>query len=153
MRVHVHGGCMSNKIRAGIVSIAVSLLGGAAASGQSLPNLFPFPNASGLLETYNAGNQPIDLTGPFFQSLGTNGRSCSSCHRPAEAWTISAAEVALRFQLTQGQDPIFRTVDGSNCDHNIDTSTVSGRRQAYSLLIRSEEHTSELQSRENLVCR
>ena len=25
--------------------------------------LFPFPNAAGILETYNSGNRPIDLTG------------------------------------------------------------------------------------------
>jgi hypothetical protein len=41
----------------------------------------------------------------------------------------------LRFLLTQGTDPIFRTNDGSNCDHNIDTSTVQARRAAYSLLL------------------
>jgi cytochrome c peroxidase len=104
-------------------------------SGQSLPNLFPIPNRSGLLETYNVNHRPISLTGAFFQSLGTNGRSCSSCHRPAEGWGISAEEVQLRFLLTQGLDPIFRTNDGSNCDENIDTSTVQGRRKAYSLLL------------------
>ena len=103
---------------------------------QSLPNLFPLPNQSGFVETYNINNTSIDLTGPFFQSLGTNGRSCSSCHRPAEAWSVSADEIQLRFLLTQGLDPIFRTNDGSNCDHNIDTSTVEGRRAAYSLLLR-----------------
>jgi len=127
-------------------------LSGLAASGQSLPNLYPFPNASGVLETYNAGNGPIDLTGPFFQSLGTNGRSCGSCHKPAQGWGISAAEVKTRFYLTQGLDPIFRTNDGSNCDHNIDTSTLGGRQKAYSLLtnkglIRSalqEQATAEL---------
>lgn len=114
----------------------VVLLGGiCTAWGQALPNLFPLPNASGMLETYNAGGGPIDLTGPFFQSLGTNGRSCSSCHRPAEGWSVSAAEVALRFLVTQGQDPIFRTNDGSVCDHNIDTSTFFGRLEAYRLLI------------------
>jgi hypothetical protein len=102
---------------------------------QSLPNLFPLPNPSGLVETYNVDNSSIDLTGPFFQSLGTNGRSCSSCHRPAEAWSVSAAEVQMRFLLTQGLDPIFRTNDGSNCDHNIDTATLAGRRSAYSLLL------------------
>jgi hypothetical protein len=32
-------------------------------------------------------------------------------------------------------DPIFRTNDGSNCDHDIDTSDVQGRRKAYSLLM------------------
>jgi len=78
----------------------------------------------------------MDLSGPFFQSLGTNGRSCASCHRPAQGWSISADEVRLRFELTRGLDPIFRTNDGSNCDHDIDTSTLEGRRQAYSLLIK-----------------
>lgn len=102
---------------------------------RSLPNLFPLLDPSGFVETYNINNASIDLTGPFFQSLGTNGRSCSSCHRPAEAWSISASVVRLRFLLTQGLDPIFRANDGSNCDHNIDTSTLAGRRAAYSLLL------------------
>jgi cytochrome c peroxidase len=106
-----------------------------AEKGQYLPNLFPFPNATGLLETYNVTGGPINLSGPFFQSLGTNGRSCSSCHRPAQGWSISSNEVRLRFELTQGQDPIFRTVDGSNCGDTVDTTTISGRREAYSLLL------------------
>lgn len=104
------------------------------ASAQQLPNLFPFLDSSGLVATYNMNQGPIDLSGPFFQSLGTNGRSCGSCHRPAQAWTISADEVKLRFLLTRGMDPIFRTNDGSVCDHNIDTSTLEGRQQAYRLL-------------------
>jgi len=104
-------------------------------SAQSLPDLFPFPNGSGVLATHNASGRPIDLTGPFFQSLGTNGRSCGSCHRPAQGWSISPPELKLRFDLTFGTDPIFRPVDGSNCDHDIDTSTVGARRKAYSLLL------------------
>ena len=120
------------------IQVRVALLygiAGLAVNGQSLPNLFPFPNADGILETYNAGDRPIDLTGPFFQSLGSNGRSCASCHRPAQGWTISASEVRQRFELTQGLDPIFRTNDGSNCDRNIDTSSIEPRRRSYSLLI------------------
>ena len=105
------------------------------ATGQSLPNLYPFPNSSGLLATYNALGQPIDLTAPFFQPLGANGRSCGSCHRPAQGWSLSADELRVRFEATQGLDPVFRTNDGSNCDHDIDTSTLGGRRQAYSLLL------------------
>lgn len=107
-----------------------------SASAQSnLPDLFPFPNETGLLQNHNTSHQPIPLTGAFFQSLGTNGRSCSTCHKPAQAFSISAAEVSLRFLLTGGNDPIFRTNDGSNCDQNIDVSTLSGRRKAYSLLL------------------
>ena len=99
-----------------VVCTIGGLLTGLAASGQSLPDLLPLPNGSGFLETRNAGGGPIDLTGPFFQSLGTNGRSCGTCHRPTQGWGISADEVKIRFLLTQGMDPIFRTNDGSNCD-------------------------------------
>jgi len=108
---------------------------GLPAAAQSIPNLYPFPNENGFLATYNIPNTPIDLTGPFFQSLGTNGRTCASCHLPDQGWSIAAAKVKARFEATQGTDPIFRTNDGSNCDHGIDTSTVGGRRKAYSLLI------------------
>lgn len=119
-----------------IIAVFVTgLLVGLSTGAQSLPNRAPFPNSSGFLETYNVHDAPISLTGAFFQSLGTNGRSCSSCHRPAEGWTISAAEVQERFFQTRGLDPIFRTNDGSNCDHDIDTSTLQGRRKAYSLLL------------------
>jgi len=111
------------------------LFGELAAIGQTLPNLHPFPNGSGLVETYNAKGEPIDLTGAFFQSLGTNGRTCASCHRPAQAWSVSPEELKIRFESTKGLDPIFQPNDGSNCSHEIDTSSVEGRRKAYSLLI------------------
>ena len=104
---------------------------------QQLPNLFPFLDPTGAVETYTTDpSGRIDLTGPFFQTLGTNGRSCGTCHQPSDAWSVSAAHVKARFELTAGTDPIFRTVDGSNCDHNIDVSTERGREKAYSLLTR-----------------
>src|SRR6185437_14776772 len=93
-----------------------------------------FPNPNGASQTYNATGGGIDLTGPFFQSIGTNGRSCGTCHEPSDGMSVSAANVELRFLLTKGTDPIFRPVDGSNCDHNIDVSTPGGRYAAYSLL-------------------
>lgn len=127
---------MSSRTRRILALLIAGLTSGLASRGQSLPNRFPFPNATGLLETYHIGNGPIELNGPFFQSLGTNGRSCASCHRPAQGWSISSDEVRIRFDFTRGLDPIFRTNDGSVCDHNIDTSTVQGRRKAYSLLIK-----------------
>jgi cytochrome c peroxidase len=111
------------------------LFSGLKAPAQSLPNLYLFPNENGFVATYNMPNTPIDLTGPFFQSLGTNGRSCASCHLPDQGWSIAADRVKARFEATQGRDPIFRSNDGSNCDHDVDTSSVGGRRKAYSLLI------------------
>src|SRR5215469_3836455 len=112
----------------------VCVMAGLAADGQSLSSLFPFPNAEGILETYNAGNRPIDLTNPFFQALGTNGRSCASCHRPAQGWGVTPAELRGRFDRTEGLDPIFRTNDGSNCE-GADVSTIRRRRRAFSLLL------------------
>src|SRR5215469_13913858 len=120
---------MSQRIKWACALVICSFVGNVAAMGQTLPNQFPFPNGSGLLETYNANGKPIDLTGPFFQSLGTNGRSCASCHRPAESWSVSAEELKIRFELTQGLDPFFRPYDSSNCSHDLDTSTVDGRLQ------------------------
>ncbi|HVV44093.1 MAG TPA: hypothetical protein VHC72_02785 [Bryobacteraceae bacterium] len=100
-----------------------------------IPDMFPFINSSGISATHNtSGNGRIDTTGPFFQSLGTNGRSCFSCHRPDQGWSISADGMKLLFALTGGNDPVFRPVDGSVCDHNINTSSLAGRIQAYRLL-------------------
>ena len=102
---------------------------------QGIPNLFPFRDANGAVATYTSDPSGIiDLSGPFFQDLGTNGRKCVTCHQPSDAWTVSAAHVKARFDATRGTDPIFRTVDGSNCDHHIDVSTLEGRAKAYSLL-------------------
>src|SRR4051794_38291522 len=106
----------------------------ASVNRRSIPNGSYFLNASGASQTFSTAGTGIDTTGPFFQSLGSNGRSCASCHQPSDGMSISAASVDLRFALTGGTDPIFRTNDGSNCDHNIDTSTVAGRSAAYSLL-------------------
>ncbi len=118
-----------------VISTASLLVCAMNVGAQTLPNLFPLPDSSGFVETFNTNNSSISLTGAFFKSLGTNGRSCSSCHLPTEGWSISTAEVQVRFLLTQGLDPIFRTNDGSNCDRNINTSSFEGRRQAYSLLL------------------
>jgi hypothetical protein len=117
-----------------ILAVLMAIVG---ASGQQLtlvPNGTFFLNPTGESETYSTINGGIDLTGPFFQSLGTNGRSCGSCHQPSDGMSVSAANVQARFNQTQGLDPIFRINDGSNCNHNIDVSTPAGRSSAYSLL-------------------
>jgi cytochrome c peroxidase len=92
----------------------------------------PFPNPSGVLAT--VGTNGAEAENPFFQELGTNGRSCATCHRPAQAWTITPAELQDRFTRTDGLDPIFRSNDGSNCE-GADVSTVRMRRRAFSLLL------------------
>ena len=121
----------------GALLVIALLIAMAGVSGQQItfiPNGTFFANPTGESETYSTTGGGIDLTGPFFQSLGTNGRSCGSCHQPSDGMSVAAANVQQRFNLTQGLDPIFRTNDGSNCDHSIDVSTLTGRSAAYSLL-------------------
>ena len=110
----------------------------AALNGQQqvtfIPNGTFFPNPGGASETYSTVGGGIDETGPFFQSMGSNGRSCATCHQPSDGMSIAAASLQQRFLMTQGQDPVFRPVDGANCNHTIDVSTLDGRNAAYSLL-------------------
>jgi cytochrome c peroxidase len=92
-----------------------------------------FSNPSGVHGTLTTVGS-FEGSNPFFKDLGTNGRTCFTCHRPAQAWTITPAEVQERFAQTGGLDPIFRTNDGSNCE-GADISTTEFRRRAFSLLL------------------
>lgn len=92
------------------------------------------PDPSGQLRTYTPSGT-IDHSNPFFQSLGSNGRSCSTCHVQQDAWGTSAADVRARFDATDGTDPIFRPVDGA-VSPLADVSTEKARRRAYGMLLK-----------------
>lgn len=104
-----------------------------ATSDDAQRHLSTFPNDNGVAQTFDSA-APLDASGPFFQSLGNNGRACATCHQPADNWSVTPSHLQLRFDQTQGLDPIFRTNDGSNCD-TADVSTVAARRAAYSMLL------------------
>jgi cytochrome c peroxidase len=106
---------------------------GHAGQPNFLPNMRAFPNPTGLAATYSTTGK-IALDGPFFQSLGSNGRSCASCHQPSDGWSVTPTHIRERFDATAGLDPIFRNNDGSNSPLS-DVSTVEARRGAYSMLL------------------
>jgi cytochrome c peroxidase len=123
-------------VRKGVgVSACLAILAAAAAApaNGNARNMFVFADPSGSVRTFNTDGA-IDRDSLFFQSLGTNGRSCGSCHEAADGWTIVPAHVQARFQATGGTDPIFRTNDGSNSPY-AEVSTVAARRRAYSMLL------------------
>ena len=100
-------------------------------------SVFTVQNAAGSAQTLNAsGGAVVDPANPFFQALGpkSNGRSCASCHDVNDNMTVTPARLQARFAATDGTDPIFRTVDGSNSPL-ADVSTVDARRAAYGLLL------------------
>jgi hypothetical protein len=92
-----------------------------------------FPNPTGFSATFNTAGA-IDRANPFFQNLGTNGRSCETCHQASDGWTVTPSSIRARFDATHGTDPIFRLNDGSNSP-NADVSSVAARRAAYSMLL------------------
>ena len=127
---------MREKVR--FLSVVLSLflltvLAGTLVAGPADENMFSASDPSGEVRTYTI-NATFDQTGAFFQSLGTNGRSCGSCHQPGDAMSVTPPHIQARFDATGGTDPIFRPNDGANCPSD-DVSTVAARRQAYSLLL------------------
>ena len=88
-----------------------------AGDGQEFPGRAVFANSSGALAILRSG-APLATQGhPFFTALGTNGRACVTCHQPADGMSVSTQTIQKRWEDTQGQDPLFAAVDGSNCPH------------------------------------
>lgn len=107
----------------------------APAAPQSPPpstSLQTFQDASGTIATFS--QEQIDNSNPFFAKLGTNDRTCASCHDVADGMSLNPTHLQQRFQSTQGTDPVFRPADGANCP-SADVSTLAAKTSAYSLLL------------------
>jgi cytochrome c peroxidase len=113
-------------------SVAACLLGasGAFADPHGSP-LTLSRDPTGWVGLWNTAG-PIDRSGAFFQSLGTNGRSCSTCHDPDEAMTFTPAHARALFEGSQGADPLFALVDGANCD-----DVAASDRGGHSLILQN----------------
>ena len=120
-----------------VVTLLVAAAGGLAFSNSSnlvIPKFQIFGDPSGAIANVNTGGPTISSTNAFFQSMGTNGRSCITCHQPSDAFSITPPHLQERFYATAGTDPVFRPVDGANCP-TADVSTFEKRREAYQLLL------------------
>src|SRR5215471_15891241 len=86
----------------------------APGSGVTLDRDLVYENPLGRLGVLNTSG-PIDTAGhPFFEAIGSNARACVTCHQPANAMSVSVESVRERWKVTQGLDPVFAAVDGSN---------------------------------------
>jgi cytochrome c peroxidase len=101
----------------------------AVAATVVIPNLKHFQDKTGAVATFNTAGD-INENNAFFQSLGTNGRTCATCHQADQALSISAKGVREVYERTHGEDPLFAAVDGANCPTN-----TSNDRAAHSLLL------------------
>ena len=101
---------------------------------EGIENNRPYSNPGGHAATFSTQGS-VDLTGEYFQAQGTNGRSCATCHLPAEAWSITPDTLKALFFETGGTDPVFNLLDADNPDTAAGASTPEELWQAYSMLL------------------
>ncbi len=104
--------CLRKPTQIALVLLCLSL--GLFAAVAYIQNLQPFRDPTGYVATYNTAGD-IDEKNAFFQQLGTNGRTCATCHQPDQAFALDASHVRQLFFQTRGADPLFASVDGANC--------------------------------------
>src|SRR5579862_7831579 len=106
---------MSNRLLPGLTALLCgAMLTGIVTAGGHESTTLVSPDASGRLQTLVSSGE-IDPNGLFFQSLGTNGRQCSTCHVADQGWSFTPEGAQARFHDTRGLDPLFRANDGTNC--------------------------------------
>lgn len=98
--------------RFAVLAALAPLTGCSAGPTESVAqNLAPDNGGQGTVSTSSTNNFDVGSTDGFFANLGTNGRTCGSCHVQTEAFTITPQHV----QSLDRFDPIFAPVDGSDC--------------------------------------
>lgn len=91
-----------------------------------------YANESGMARNFSSAGS-IDPNGLFFKPFG-NGRSCASCHRPEDGFSITPANLQARFDASKGADPIFALNDGANSPLARFT-TLDEKQGAFSMLL------------------
>lgn len=94
-----------------------------------VPNLQPYPDPTGMVATYSSAGTTDESASAFFQPLGTNGRSCATCHQFSQGQSISAASTMALF-ASNSADPLFDALNGANCP-----TAAAGDSSARSLLL------------------
>ena len=84
-----------------------------------------YDNPDGQLSILNKTGAVHTEAHPFFEPLGVNGRACVTCHQPENAMSVAAATLRERWYETEGKDPVFAAIDGSNCPDLPQTSMTS----------------------------
>ena len=94
------------------------------------PAQLDYPNGHGSLRVLLTGSPERTKGHPFFEALGSNGRACVTCHQPADSMSLSAKTARERWDATNGKDPLFAAIDGSNCPN-----LPQAERASHSLLL------------------
>src|SRR5207253_11260786 len=109
--------------RSRLAVVVAVIAGGAlmtmAGVASATISAFTAEDQFGKVTTLSTDVNGLNLRSPFFQSFGTNGRSCNSCHKLENAMGISVSRIRIIFAATRGLDPLFRSNDGSNAPSGV----------------------------------
>jgi hypothetical protein len=105
--------------------------------GYPIPVFKDYDDATGQLRLVNQAGEVQTKDHPFFNPLGSNGRACVTCHQPTSAMSLSVDLIRTRWAETEGKDPLFAAIDGSNCPDVPQGPELSldQRADAHSLLL------------------
>lgn len=74
---------------------------------------------AGVLGSYQPLGPTKTASNAFFLPLGTNGRTCFTCHQMDSGMSVSVRNIRARLAKSGGKDPIFAPVDGANCPNQV----------------------------------
>lgn len=114
------------------IGMAISLLALAQTAPTPSAANGTFADRTGIWGNFPASRP--DTTNPFFKPLGSNARTCATCHNPNDGWSVSLGGLSKRFAASAGLDPIFLPLDGTNCP-TLPIGTLAQRQTASSLLL------------------
>src|SRR6185437_6642078 len=81
--------------------LAAAMITVALAADNHLRLLGSFSDPTGQVRTFSKSGE-AKVNNAFFQSLGTNGRSCVTCHQASDAWTVTPEHIRARFDASDG---------------------------------------------------
>src|SRR5688572_23841150 len=102
-------------------------------------NLEAVGNSAGVAETFHT-SRVIDRSNPFFENLGTNGRTCETCHDARSAWTTSAKVMTDLFESTGGTHPLYVSLHDSGNRPDAPVGNIHQKRASFSTLLKFGVH-------------
>jgi cytochrome c peroxidase len=105
-----------------------------SSAAKAPPTLQETSDGPGQLESVSQGTFDAGASNGFFASLGSNGRTCNTCHLEGSGWTFTPADAQARAR----NDPLFAPIDGADCPPTSTTqlpdSTLSTEVTGYGLI-------------------
>ncbi len=59
----------------------------------------------GAIASFQPNGATVTSNNAFFKDMGTNGRTCFTCHQPQSGWSVTPGDIAERMDSPRGQKP------------------------------------------------